>query len=176
MRNSTASEFSRPGRSPFSFRSLTANELKISLLSFYLALDFDGRRARFGAAVSDDSLRQHCRQLDPDRTIVIACWGPSGLVAAIELHPLSSGWEDSELVLADRATADRTKIIAHLLQLAAFAAGERGCTTLILPCCSPERVLVELLRGMGRVRVQGDTIRAELGEYASLYGRHDKAL
>jgi hypothetical protein len=31
--------------------------------------------------------------------------------------------------------------------------------------------LLELLRGMGRVRVHGDTIRVELGEYASLHGR-----
>jgi hypothetical protein len=171
MKNSTAGEFSRAGQSTYSFKSLTAGELQSSLLAFYLGLGFDERRARFGGGVSDDSIRRHCRRLDPDRSIVLACAGPSGLMAAIELHSLSSGWEDCELALAECAAADRTTIVTHLLQLAAFAAGERGCAAFIIPCWSPQRGLLELLRGMGRVRVHGDTVRVELGEYANLHGR-----
>jgi hypothetical protein len=176
MKNSTAGEFSRAGQSTLSFRILTASELHSSLPAFYLALDFDARRARFGGAVSDDAIRRHCRRLDPDGSMVLACSGPEGLVAAIELHRLSSGWEDCELALAEYATADRTTIVAHLLQLAAFAAGERGCATFIIPCWTPNHSLLELLRGMGRVRVHGETVRVELGEYASLHGRTDGRL
>ena len=176
MKTSIASEFARPVQSALSFRTLTAGQVQSSLLSFYLGLGFDARRARFGGAVSDHSIRRHCRHLDPDRSIVFACSGPSGLIAAIELHPLSSDWEDCELAHAECATVDRTTIVAHLLQLAAFAAGERGCATFIIPCWTPEHGMLELLRGMGRVRVHGDAVRVELGEYASLHGRSDSRL
>lgn len=55
-------------------------------------------------------------------------------------------------------------------QLAAFAAGKRGCSTLVIPLGPSERALVQLLRGMGRVRVQDDSARVDLGEYARLHG------
>jgi hypothetical protein len=181
MKNSDASEFSRAGQSTLSFKSLEASDLEAALLPFYLGLNFDARRARFGGAVSDEAIRRHCRQLDPDRAIVLACAGQSGLVAAIELHPISSdsmssGWEDSELALADCATTDRKTIVAHLLQLAAFAAGKRGCRTFIIPSFSAEGSLLELLRGMGRVRVNADTVRVEIDEYADLHGRANSRL
>jgi hypothetical protein len=173
MKTTTAGDFSRISNATLSFKSLTAHELTSSLPAFYLGLGFDARRARFGGAVSDDSIVRHCRGLDPGTSLVLACAAPSGLVAAIELHPLSGTWDDTELALADCAASDRTTIIAHLLQLAAFAAGERGCHTFIVSHDVPEAALRELLRGMGRVRRQDDTIRVELGEYAGLRYRAD---
>jgi hypothetical protein len=169
MKNSTASEFSHSSNSALLFKSLTASDVEVSLLPFYLGLDFDARRRRFGGAVSDNAIRQHCRGLNLDNAIILACSGKAGLIAAIEVHPLASGWEDSELALAECANADRTTIVAHLLQLAAFAAGKRACTTFVIPSCSSERDFLELLRGMGRVRMQEDVLRIELGEYATLH-------
>jgi hypothetical protein len=174
MKNSSAGEFSQSPDSALLFKSLIASDLEASLLPFYLGLDFDARRKRFGGAVSDDAVRRHCRGLNLDNAIALACSGQSGIVAAIELHPLGSDWEDTELALAECTKADRTTIVAHLLQLAAFAAGKRGCTTFIIQSCSSERDFLELLRGMGRLRMQADAIRLELGDYASLH-RADSA-
>jgi hypothetical protein len=171
MKNSTASEFSHSSYSALVFKSLTAGEVEASLLPFYLGLDFDARRRRFGGGVGDDAIRRHCRGLNLDNAIVLACSGKTGVIAAIELHPLGSDWDDTELALAESAAADRTTIVAHLLQLAAFAAGKRGCTTFVIPSCSSERDFIELLRGMGRVRMHEDVLRLELGEYASLHRR-----
>jgi hypothetical protein len=176
MKTTTASDFSRNCHATLSFKSLTADELTSSLLTFYLGLGFDARRSRFGGAVSDESIEKHCRALDPGSSLVLACAAPSGLLAAIELHPLSGTWDDTELALTDCAASDRMTIIAHLLQLAAFAAGERGCSTFIVSHDVPEASLRELLRGMGRVRRQDDTLRVELGEYAGLRHRADGKL
>jgi hypothetical protein len=168
MRNSTAREFSDLSKPALVFESLSASEVKQSLLPFYLGLDFDGRRRRFGGAVSDDSIRQHCSGLDLERSVVLSCSGEAGLLAAIELHPLTSDWEHAELALAENTEGDRDTIVAHLLQLAAFAAGKRGCTALVIQSCCSERAFIDLLRGMGRVRTRDDLLWLELGEYSSL--------
>jgi hypothetical protein len=172
MRNSTAREFSHPSNSALIFKSLTARDVDLSLMPFYLSLDFDGRRRRFGCAVSDESIAQHCGGLNLEKSIVLACSGNAGLLAAIELHPLAPDWEHAEMALAESAETDRTTIVAHLLQLAAFAAGKRACTALVIPSCCAERAFIELLRGMGRARMRDDLLWLELGEYASLRSAH----
>jgi hypothetical protein len=163
MKNPIAGEFLTSSTSALVFKSLTASEVVGSLLPFYLSLDFDARRKRFGAAMSDDAVERHCARLNSDVAIVLACADSEGLVAAIELHPLAYGWADAELALVSRAGADRTTIVAHLLQLAALAAGERGCTAFVVSPFASEADFVDLLRGMGRVRVQEDALRLELG-------------
>jgi hypothetical protein len=168
VKNSTAGELLRSSNSALLFKSLEASDVETSLLPFYLALDFDARRKRFCGAVSDDAIKQHCRTLDFDNAVVLACAGPAGLIAVIELHPLVPDWEYAELALAEPTAADRTTVVAHLLQLAAFAAGRRGCTEFVIECGSPERDYLQLLRGMGRVRMQADSLRVGLGEYSSL--------
>jgi hypothetical protein len=136
MKNSSASEFAHSSYSALVSRSLTASDVEVSLLPFYLGLDFDARRRRFGGGVCDDAIRQHCRALNLDNAIVLACSGRAGLIAAIELHPLVHDWENTELALAECAEADRTTIVAHLLQLAAFAAGKSrlryACRSILL--------------------------------------------
>jgi len=170
MKTSKTNEFSASSASTISFKALSADDLIELLPSFYLGLDFDARRARFGCAVSDDSISRYCRGLDLDQAVVLGCVGPAGLIVVIELHPLSSTWEDAELALAEKPTTDRIMIVGHLLQLAAFTAGKRGCNKLVVPLGPSERDLLLLLRGMGRVRVQGDSARVDLGEYARLHG------
>ncbi|MBR0695168.1 hypothetical protein [Bradyrhizobium lablabi] len=147
---------------------MSAEDLNRLLPPFYLGLDFDARRARFGCAVSDESIIRYCSGLNTDQAVVVGCCGPAGLVAAIELHPLSSSWDDAELAIAEAVTTDRIMILGHLLQLAAFAAGKRGCGALVISLGAFERDLLRLLRGMSRVRVRGDSARVELDEYARL--------
>jgi hypothetical protein len=166
MKNSAASEFSHVSNPALVFKSLTACDVGLSLRPFYLGLDFDARRRRFGGAVSDDAIWRHCQGLDLEKAIVLACAGETGLLAVIELHALAPDWEHAELALAESAKADRTTIVAHLLQLAAFAAGKRGCTAFVVPSCSTERDFLHLLRGMGRAEMRADVLWLELGEYA----------
>jgi hypothetical protein len=170
MKISESYEFSTPIASTISFRSLSKDDLSALLPSFYLGLDFDARQARFGGAVSDDSIIRHCRELDSNQTVVLGCIEPTGLITAIELLPLSSTWEDAELAFAENARIDRIMILGHLLQLAAFTAGNRGCNTFIVPLRPCESDLRRLLRSMGRVRIQGESARVDLSEYASLHG------
>lgn len=172
MRNSNAREFSHLSNSALVFKSLTARDVDLLLKPFYISLDFDGRRRRFGCAVSDDSIAQHCNGLNLEKSVVLACSGNAGLLATIELHSLAPDWEHAELALAESAETDRSTIVAHLLQLAVFAAGKRSCTALVIPSCNSERAFIELLRGMGRVRMWDDLMWLELGEYASLRSVH----
>jgi hypothetical protein len=170
MKTSNISEFSAPGASSISFGPLSAKELNTLLLPFYLRLGFDARRTRFGCAVSDDSIARYCQGLSLAPTVVLGCIRPTGLIAAIEIHPLLSNWEYAELAFANSAENDRTMISGHLLQLAAFAAGKRGCHTLIVPADLSQSEIVGLLRGMGRVTVQDDSAFVDLGEYARVHG------
>jgi hypothetical protein len=168
MKTSNANEFFAAETSKISFRSLSSNNIRSLLPSFYLGLDFDARRVRFGCAVSDDSIIRHCHGLDLSSGEVLGCVGPTGLIAAIELHPLSPTWEDAELAVAETTTTDRIIILGHLLQLAAFSAGKRGCNALVIHMEPSERDLLRLLRGMGRIRVQGDSARVDIAEYARM--------
>lgn len=151
---------------PFSFRSLVAADLN-SLVSSYLRLDFDARRYRFCGAISDNSIRQHCDELNLDQSVVLGCFDAACLIATIELHPLFDDWEEAELAVVARHSSDTRNTLSHLLQLAAFVAGDRGCRTLIIPFNSREHRLIDLLRGMGRVRVHDDRARVDISEYAS---------
>ena len=168
MKTSNANEFFAANTSSISFKSLSPDDLHSLLPPFYLGLNFDARRVRFGCAVSDDSIIRHCCGLDLTRGEVLGCVGSTGLIAAIELHPLSPTWEDAELALAETAISDKIMILGHLLQLAAFAAGKRGCNALVVQLEPSERDLLRLLRGMGRVRVQGESVRVDIAEYARM--------
>ena len=152
--------------SSISFRSLSVGDLSSLLPRFYLSMGFDARRARFGCAVSDDSITRHCLRLDLERSVILGCIGDIGLLAAIELHPLSSTWEDVELAVTEDLTTDKVMILGHLLQLAAFVAGKRGCIAFIASLNPSEYDLLRLLRSMGRVRVQGESARVDISEYA----------
>src|ERR1700753_1752242 len=114
MKNSTASEFSHLSDSSLVFKSLAAGDIGHALLPFYLSLDFETRRRRFGGGVSDEAIRRHCEGLDPKNAMVLACAGQGGLLAAIELHALSPDWEHAELAVAEHAKSDRLTIVAHL--------------------------------------------------------------
>jgi hypothetical protein len=151
------------------FKTLSKDELSTLLPSLYLALDFDARRVRFCSAVSDDSVLRHCRGLVASDAVVLGCTGPMGLIAAIELYPVTADWEHVELAVVENATTDKTIILSHLLQLAAFAAGKRGCNTIHVANGLAEVDLLWLLRGMGRVRMEESAARVDIGDYACLH-------
>ena len=67
--------------------------------------------------------------------------------------------------------ARRLSLAHHLIndeRAAVFAAGKRGCSTFIVPLGPSDRDLLALLRSIGRVRVQDDHARVDLGDYARM--------
>jgi hypothetical protein len=148
-------------------RSLkTLDSTDAAMLSrFYLGLKFAERRARFGAAISDESIQRFCRAIDWGRVIAIGRVRNHCLEAVIEVHPLCASWDTAEIALASAMPAARTRIFAELLQIAAFAAGHRGCSTLTMLLNSEDRELLPLLAGMGNVVFMEDHASVDLGDY-----------
>ena len=113
-----------------SLQRLTANDTD-RLAAFYLSLDFDNRRRRFGGAQSDESIVAYCRAINWPHAIVFARGSAHLLDAVLELHPLSENWECAEITLTCPLDYDRSHIFAELFQLAALTAGGRSAR------CSP---------------------------------------
>lgn len=164
MESSKPNQLSPSSASTILYKSLSADDLRELLPPFYLGLDFDARRARFGCAVSDDSIIRHCRGLEFGQVVVLGCIAPIGLIVAIELYPLLPAWEVAEVAIAERATRGRMNIIGHLLQIAAFDLEKRGCTTLVVPLSPSEHDLRRMLHGVGRVWIRGDNAHVDFEE------------
>ena len=79
-----------------SFRALSAEDKKL-LHRFYLDLNSDERRHRFGGAVSDESITRHCAGIDWNSVVVLACFAKQDILSVVELHPVSSTWDRAEL-------------------------------------------------------------------------------
>jgi hypothetical protein len=152
----SASQLRRSGELPAgpvrASRFLTADDSG-RLTRFYLGFDFEARRSRFGDAVSDDAIIGYCDAIEWRRSILIARAGAVDLKALLEIHPLSQQWDCAELIAACPDDDDRMHCFAQLLQIAAFAAGQRGCRTFLVPLDDTSREMLPLLQGMGRVRL-----------------------
>src|ERR1700730_1320361 len=66
-----ATHLTRPRSHGRSLLLLTANDAD-RLKAFYLSLDFDNRRSRFGGGQSDQSIVAYCRMIDWQRVIILA--------------------------------------------------------------------------------------------------------
>jgi hypothetical protein len=146
-------------------RFLTADDTG-RLIRFYLGFDFEARRSRFGAAVSDDAIIDYCDAIEWRRSILIARAGAYDLKAVLEIHPLSQQWDCAELIAACPDDDDRIHCFAQLLQIAAFAAGQRGCRSFLVPLDDTSREIMPLLQGMGRVRLATTQACVDLEGYA----------
>jgi hypothetical protein len=177
MKNSNLAEFTRGVGHPnheHSFRALSAAD-GTELCAFYRDLGFEARRSRFGAALSQAALANHCRQIDWRRAIMIACISDGGFAAVLEIHQAGEGWQRCEIVLACAMGADGTIVVAQLLQLAAFAAGKLGCKEFVVPLDRSGRTMFPFLEGMGPARLDGDQAVIELGDYGGPRGRRAAA-
>jgi hypothetical protein len=160
-----ATDLPRPRNHGRSLQLLTANDAD-RLETFYLGLDFDSRRARFGGAQSDQSIVAYCQSIDWQRAVIIARGGSRLLDAVLEVHPLSQGWDRAEITLTSPLDCDRDHIFAELLQLAALTAGRRGCRSFVMylneGCFNP----VGILRDIGRSADDGEILSLDISEYA----------
>jgi hypothetical protein len=146
-------------------RFLTADDAG-RLTRFYLGFDFEARRSRFGEAGSDDAIIEYCDAIEWRRSILIARAGAVDLKAVLEIHPLSQQWDCAELIAACPDDDDRIHCFAQLLQIAAFAAGQRGCRTFLVPLDDTSREILPLLQGLGRVRLAATQACVYLGDTA----------
>jgi hypothetical protein len=143
---------------------LTAHDLE-KLTLFYLGLDFDGRRGRFGAGVSGQSIARYCQTLDWHRSIILGRTGGYFFDAILEIHPLSPGWGTAEIVLTCPLLCETSQIFSQLIQLAALLAGQKSCHTFLVGrdhCC---RDTIELLRSIGKPRSGINHLAIDLGDY-----------
>jgi hypothetical protein len=143
-------------------RFLTADDAG-RLSRFFLGLDLEARHGRFGDAVSDQEIVDYCDSIAWQRSVLIARAGPRGLEAVLEIHPLSQQWDCAELIAACPDADERNHVLAQLLQIAAFAAGQRGCRTFLVPLNDTSREMLPLLQGMGRVRIASTQACVDLG-------------
>jgi len=133
------------------------------LSRFFLGFDLEARHSRFGDAASDQQIIDYCDCIAWQRSLLIARAGPRGLKAVLEIHPLSQQWDCAELIAACPDADQRHHILAQLLQIAAFAAAQRGCRTLLVPHNDTAREMLPLLQGLGRVRIASTQACVDLG-------------
>ena len=155
----------RPRSHGRSLQFLTANDAD-KLGAFYLSLDFDSRRARFGGGQSDQSIVKYCRTVDWRRAIIIARAGSYLLDAVLEVHPLSENWDRAEITLTSPLDCDRHHIFAELLQLAALTAGGRGCKTFLMYLDDGCFDVLGSLGDIGRKSRDGEVLSLDISEYA----------
>src|ERR1700719_3355375 len=121
---------SQPARGLQSFQSLRSFQILrchdgVRLRAFFLAFDFDQRRAYFGGGVSDQSVSEYCDTIDWDHTTVIARGGLYGLEATAILTSLPPSHAAAELSIACPSPCDHSSVVAELLDLAVDAAALR---------------------------------------------------
>jgi hypothetical protein len=160
-----ATNLPRPRSHGRSLQFLTANDSD-RLETFYLGLDFDSRRARFGGGQSDQSIVTYCRSIDWQRAVIIARGSSHLLDAVLEIHPLSQSWDRAEITLTSPLDCDRNHIFAELLQLAALTAGERGCKSFVMYLNDGCFNTVGILGDIGRTSDDGEVLSLDIGEYA----------
>jgi len=110
------------------------------LEGFFLAFHFDQRREYFGGRVSDEQIRDYCRDIRWNETTIIASFCGARLDAVAMLTATASP-RITELSMACASTCDRQPMVAELLDLA-FAAASLSCSQIIIQC---ERAMPELL-------------------------------
>jgi hypothetical protein len=152
-----------------SLQSLTANDVD-RLSAFYLSLDFDERRNRFGGGQSDESIVAYCRTIDWQRVIIIARGSSHLLDAVMEIHQLSENWDRGEITLTCPLDCERSTIFVELFQLAALTAGGRGCTKFVMYLNDGCAEAIDILGDAGRKSRDGKVLNFDIGDYTVTNG------
>jgi hypothetical protein len=169
MKNSNLAEFTGGTGGPkhqYVFRALSAEDCE-EVARFYRELDFDQRRSRFGAALSDAALDTFCQRIEWRRTIMIACLSANRLEAVLEIYQAVASWRCCEIALACRLAGDTGVVVAQLLQLAAFMAGKLGCREFVVPVDETGRMMFPLPESTGRSRIEPFHGLIDLGAYGN---------
>ena len=131
-----------------SYRVVTKYDVN-ALHGFYRSLDATQRRARFGAAVSDNSIDCYCEQIDWRSTIVIARINAGSLdAAATNVRIDTARVENATVANASGEGASRT-----LLRLSAIATREFFAANQLLVDLEGTSELLHWLREIGPVTI-----------------------
>lgn len=135
----------------------------IALLEpFYLALNGNARRIRFGCAVSDDSIASYCRGFIATGALGFGCLSGARLVAIVELH---SFCDRGELAFASIAEGDNPAIFRRLPLLATSTAGRLACRSLVIEPDTIEPRALPSLREVGELKREPQTDFFELAGF-----------
>jgi hypothetical protein len=137
---------------------------------FYLGLDFDQRRQRFGGGISDTSIKDYCRKFNWQRAIVIARASSYLLDTVCEIHPCAS-WEKAEIAVCCPLGCDRSRIFSELFQLGALTAGALGCTKFVAYDNVERFEDILILRTLGRTVHDKDSLTIDISEYSIAHPR-----
>jgi hypothetical protein len=168
-----ATHLTRPRSHGRSLQLLTANDAD-RLKAFYLGLDFDHRRSRFGGGQSDQSIVAYCRTIDWQRVIILARGSSHLLDAVLEIHPLSRNWDRAEITLTCPLDCDRSHIFAELLQLAALTAGGRGCSKFLMYLNDGCSEAISMFGDIGRESRDGELLSFDISDYRIAAARSNK--
>jgi hypothetical protein len=145
----------RPGvREPepqYSYRVLEEQE-SYRLEALYRALDAAGRRRRFCAAVSDESIRSHCEQIWNQNALVFGAFQSNRMDAAIEVVPFSAAWDEAEIAFTS-IRRNHEPLLSALLQLTIDEARRRSCTKLFTLVDNDDATLRCSLSRVGRIEL-----------------------
>jgi hypothetical protein len=136
--------------------TILSNRQMHRLLTFYFALNFDQRRSRFGAAMSDGAILKRLRFVDWERAVVVVCALGNRIVAVAEMHFMSSK-PCADLAVFGLESPFRSDIWCHLVQVCAFAAGHRQCPSIHVQFNPDFPQSVFLLQSIGEVEFDGET-------------------
>jgi hypothetical protein len=156
-----------------SLQLLTANDAD-RFEAFYLSLDFDRRRSRFGGGQSDESIVAYCRTIDWQRVIVVARGSSHLLDAVLEIHPLCRNWDRAEITLTCPLDCDRSHIFAELLQLVALTAGGRGCSEFLMYLNDGCSEATGIFGDIGRESRDGELLSFDVSDYGIAGARSRK--
>jgi hypothetical protein len=146
---------------PVILRSLEPEEY-YRLDALWCTLNSADRRRRFGAAVSDASIRNYCETLADKDAVVIGAFRSNRMDAVIEVFPLSPAWEEAEIAMTSRS--DSRALLEELFRLAAQEAQRRGCATLIALLGDDCLGALPVLATLGDVELDDDLARVDISD------------
>jgi hypothetical protein len=143
-----------------SFQILRNDDLP-RLYAFFRSFDFDQRRAYFGGAISNQSVRDYSREIDWSHTTVIARSGPYCIEAIAMLVSLPPDHGVAELSVGCPLSCNQRPIIAELFNLA-IEIGAPVYRALLVRRELANPDLLSLLRESGRARFDDENVQLDL--------------
>lgn len=134
-----------------SYRALTRHQ-EGTLYAFYCSLDPEGRRARFGGAVSDEAIARHCDHIDWRSTLIVAF----GTAFRLDAVAVNVRVDSRRVENATVAKSEGEHAVPTLLRLSAVASRDLFSAERMLVSLDGANWLLRHLREIGPTVVRED--------------------